>query len=55
MKHRPDLNLLIEFERGSGMGFMVLGFMALGSMALGSMELGSMVWVFEVLHCFNGF
>ena len=42
VKHRPDVNLLIEFERGSGMGFMVLGFMALGSMALGFMELGSM-------------
>ena len=45
VKQRPDGNLLIEFERGSGMGSMALGFMALGSMALGSMELGSMVWV----------
>ena len=42
VKQRPDVNLLIEFERGSGMGSMALGSMALGSMVLGSMELGSM-------------
>ena len=40
VKEKPDGDLLVELERGSGMGSMEFGSMVFCSMALGSMAFG---------------